>query len=220
MRRLRARSEATVRRRSDGTPPGAAILRVPPAAPPVSAIAARRSPPGLGLKEQLLHEIYSAHFEHVWMFLRHLGIHDRDLDDLAQDVFVKFFERLDLFDRRRMVRPWLLGIAYRRMLEYRRSCERDALLGEPGDLRTEGRAPSADQVIAEQQRKQVVELALRELPLERRVVFLMHDLHDQTVPSIAQELSLPLNTAYSRLRVARREFTSAVRRALRKGQDA
>jgi RNA polymerase sigma-70 factor (ECF subfamily) len=41
----------------------------------------------------------------------------------------------------------------------------------------------------------------------------MHDLNGHSAPEIAGTLGIPLNTVYSRLRVARTEFAAAVRGA-------
>jgi RNA polymerase sigma-70 factor, ECF subfamily len=46
-------------------------------------------------------------------------------------------------------------------------------------------------------------------------VFVMAELDGYTAPEIAGALELPLNTVYSRLRTARQEFTTAVRRLAR-----
>lgn len=44
----------------------------------------------------------------------------------------------------------------------------------------------------------------------------MHDVDGHDVPEIATLLSIPLNTAYSRLRLARADFRAAVERATRR----
>jgi RNA polymerase sigma-70 factor (ECF subfamily) len=54
--------------------------------------------------------------------------------------------------------------------------------------------------------------ALDELDLAQRAVFVMHDLDGVAIPEIASMLGIPLNTAYSRLRLARTAFDRAVRR--------
>ena len=53
---------------------------------------------------------------------------------------------------------------------------------------------------------------LETLDLDRRAVFVLHDLEGETIPVIAEALAIPLNPAYSRLRLARRDFTEAVTR--------
>ena len=57
--------------------------------------------------------------------------------------------------------------------------------------------------------------ALERIPLRRRAVLVMHDLDDIPVADVAAVLGIPLFTAYSRLRKARRELEVAVRQMLR-----
>ena len=62
-------------------------------------------------------------------------------------------------------------------------------------------------------------LALDDLELDRRAVLILHDIDGHSVPEIARALSIPLNTAYSRLRLAREQFKAAVKRIrLRRGE--
>ena len=44
------------------------------------------------------------------------------------------------------------------------------------------------------------------MDFEKRSLVVMHDLEGIAVPEIAALLAVPLNTAYSRLRLARAEF--------------
>ena len=54
--------------------------------------------------------------------------------------------------------------------------------------------------------------ALERIPLRRRAVLVMHDLEEVPMAQIAVTLSIPLFTAYSRLRKARTELEAAIRR--------
>ena len=53
---------------------------------------------------------------------------------------------------------------------------------------------------------------LGRLDAAKREVFVLAELEEMTVPEIAQAIGIPLNTAYSRLRAARHEFSEAVSR--------
>lgn len=44
------------------------------------------------------------------------------------------------------------------------------------------------------------------MTFEKRCLVVMHDLEEIAVPEIATLLAVPMNTAYSRLRLARAEF--------------
>ena len=43
-------------------------------------------------------------------------------------------------------------------------------------------------------------------------MFVMHELDGHAAPEIADAMGIPLNTAYSRLRLARQDFAAAIKR--------
>jgi RNA polymerase sigma-70 factor (ECF subfamily) len=61
------------------------------------------------------------------------------------------------------------------------------------------------------EQKAFLDRALSEMDLDRRAVLVLHDVDGVPVPEIAGALSIPLNTAYSRLRLAREELARAVK---------
>jgi RNA polymerase sigma-70 factor (ECF subfamily) len=52
---------------------------------------------------------------------RGLGLAEQDAEDLVQDVFKTFIERLDSFEGRSQLRTWLFGILHRKAMERRRA---------------------------------------------------------------------------------------------------
>ncbi len=62
--------------------------------------------------------------------------------------------------------------------------------------------------------------ALDTLDLDRRVIFVMHEMDGTACPEIAEALGVPLNTVYSRLRLARQKFKAAIRRLRLKDGEA
>jgi len=162
--------------------------------------------------------IYRGEFRYVWRTLRRLGARPADIEDLAHDVFVVVHRRLADYDARRPLRPWLFGIAFRVASDYRRRARHRAEVAT-GTIEAASAAPRADdQLAAEQDRALVIE-ALAALDLDRRAVLILHDIDGESAPEIARSLGIPLNTVYSRLRVARQRFTAAVRRLqLRRGR--
>jgi len=49
-------------------------------------------------------------------------------------------------------------------------------------------------------------------------VFILHELDECTMPEIAEALGIPLNTAYSRLRLASADLAATVRRLRSRGE--
>lgn len=162
--------------------------------------------------------IFDEHFDYVWSALRRLGVRDADVEDLVHEVFLKIHLRSGDYDGERPVRPWIFGFAYRVAADYRRLARhRVEVLHAPTD--TADPARPVDEQLAAAEDRALLEAALGSVDVDRRAVFLLHDVDGVPVPEIAATLGVPLNTAYSRLRLAREEFAAAARR-LRKAQGA
>jgi RNA polymerase sigma-70 factor, ECF subfamily len=55
-----------------------------------------------------------------------------------------------------------------------------------------------------------LDAALGTIEVGRRAVLLLHEVEEMTAPEIARVMEIPLNTVYSRLRVARGELERAL----------
>lgn len=154
--------------------------------------------------------IYEAELVYVWNVLRKLGIAEADLEDVTHDVFLTVHRRLDGFDRTRPLRPWLFGVAVRVVADHRKRARRSRVVLASADCADEAAGPQEALEIA--RKRQLIHTALEELEFDRRTVFVMHELFGHTVPEIAEALGIPLNTAYSRLRLARDDFEMAIKR--------
>ena len=155
--------------------------------------------------------LYEAEFDYVWNTLRRLGVADANREDLCHDVFVTAWRKLKDYDPARPLRPWLFGIAYRVASDFRqRAYQHREVPDEDADSADD--RPGPDEAVAQRQARELVRRALEHIPIERRGVFVMHDIDGIAAPEIAVALEIPLNTAYSRLRLARRDFGEAVAR--------
>ncbi|MGI5863523.1 MAG: RNA polymerase sigma factor [Myxococcales bacterium] len=154
--------------------------------------------------------MYQREYPYVGKVLIRLGVRAADREDVAHDVFVAAFRGWSRFNSSRPVRPWLFGIAFRiirdRNFKFQNRFEQPTADVEAVDGR------NAEEIASHREALQQVESALASLELERRAVLVMHDIDETPMPQIAESLGLPLNTAYSRLRLARRDFNEAVAR--------
>lgn len=157
-----------------------------------------------------LSAIFDDHFDFVWSALQRLGVREPDLEDLTHEVFLKVHARLDDYDRSRPIRPWLFGFAYRVAAGHRRLVRhRVEVFGQTVEPIDPVRLP--DESAEAHEEGALVRDALEAVDFDRRAVLLLHDGEDVPVPAIAEELGIPVNTTYSRLRIAREEFAAAVR---------
>ncbi len=155
--------------------------------------------------------LFEAHFSYVWNALKRLGVATRDLEDLTQQVFLQVHGQLSIFDSRRPIRPWLFSFAYHAASNYRALARHRVELSIVGPEAVDAR-PTADEQLITRQELELAELALTHVALERRAVLLLHEIEGHSMPEIAESLEIPLNTAYSRLRLARQDYEAALRR--------
>jgi len=160
--------------------------------------------------EPSLSAIFDEHFDYVWNTLQRLGVRSADLEDLAHEVFLKVHARMRDYDRARPIRPWLFGFAYRIASDYRRLARHRVEVFGPAPEPVDPTRP-ADESLEAREERALVAVALESVDFDRRAVLLMHDVEDVPVPAIAEELGILVNTAYSRLRVARAEFATAIK---------
>lgn len=154
--------------------------------------------------------VFDEHFRYVWSSLRRLGVREGDLEDLAHEVFLRVHANLDEYDPARPLRPWLFGFAYRVAADHRRLArhriELTGVVAEAVDPH-----PPADERFAAAEDRALMKQALDQLDVERRAVLVLHHLDGVPVAEIAAVLGVPVNTAYSRLRLAREQLAQTLK---------
>ncbi len=158
--------------------------------------------------------VYDANVAFVWRNLRRLGVMDRDVEDKCQEVFVVAHRRWEEFvDRGHGPRAWLFQIVLRVASDARRHRRRHPVDPDGGIAldRQSVEAPQAA-AVARKQALDLLDRALASIDMGRRAVLVLHEIEQMTAPEIARTLELPLNTVYSRLRVARMELDAELAR--------
>lgn len=166
--------------------------------------------------------VYLSHVKFVWRCLRSFGVPAQALDDAVAEVFVVVHRRLPEFDgEHARVTTWLYEIAWRVARRHRARAQQEASKHVPlidggesagespvhlesaacGDLREE---------VEHADRLDIARRALEALGVEKRDVFVLAFVEQRPAPEIAAILGIPLNTVYSRMRAAKRDFAEAV----------
>ncbi len=149
------------------------------------------------------HALYRGEFAFVWAAARRLGVPPGAVDDAVQDVFVTAYRRLDQLRFEVSPRAWLYGVTRRVASRYHR-----------GAFRRRRRVAALEQAAppiqpAPQDRAlalQHIDRLLDDLGPGTRAAWEMSELLGMSGPEIASELGLPLNTVYSRVRLARQQL--------------
>jgi RNA polymerase sigma-70 factor (ECF subfamily) len=164
-------------------------------------------------------EIYERYFDFVWSSARRLGAGETAIDDIVQEIFIVIHVKVRTLQKPESLRSWIYGIARRTVSNYHRATRAREASGIGLTLHHELELPlprTPLDLTEQSDRVRLLWSLLDELEPAKREVLILVELEEMTVPEAAEALEIPLNTAYSRLRVARQEFEAAVaRRALR-----
>jgi RNA polymerase sigma-70 factor (ECF subfamily) len=165
-------------------------------------------------RESTFRAMYDAHVDFVWRNLRRLGVAEADTEDRTQEVFVVAHRRFAEFvDRGHGPRAWLFQIVLRVASDARRHHRRHPEVPDGGvSLDRASVEPQQTEAIARREALSRLDAALASIDLSRRAVLVLHEIEEMTAREIAQVLSIPLNTVYSRLRVGRIELEQALAR--------
>lgn len=142
---------------------------------------------------------------------------DQDLAmDLAQDAFLKAFDRLEQFDPSRRFGPWLFRIAVNTTYDHLRKIKRKgkwALFSEAGEDRVPD--PQAADPRGDLDLSQEVQTVLTDIPETYRTVLVLRDLEGFSTSEVAAVTERSEATIRWRLAEARRMFKDAWERRQR-----
>jgi RNA polymerase sigma-70 factor (ECF subfamily) len=143
--------------------------------------------------------VFGSEHAYVLRVLHRLGAREADAEDIAHDVFVIFLRRIRDYDRKRPIRPWLRAIASRVAANHRALARhRVEQLGDDAMCAAKGTTDADEWVMAFD--------SMKALDEERRAILVLHDVWGYSMPEIAERLGIPLNTGYTRLRLARKSL--------------
>lgn len=153
-------------------------------------------------------EIYDAWFEDVSRWVRALGGLEADRDDIIQEVFLVVRRRLHSFDGENPA-GWLYRITRRQVRDFRRRTWVKHIFtrqrsDDPDILPSTGSGPAVNLEHKEKQR--VLFGLLQKMGEHRRTAFVLFEIEGLSGEEIARIQSVPVNTVWSRLHHARREF--------------
>jgi RNA polymerase sigma-70 factor (ECF subfamily) len=156
-------------------------------------------------------ELFRSYAPFVANFLARMGVARSDIDDLVQEVFLVAHRGGGYAPGPAKPTTYLASIAFRAATTHRRKRNTrsfvklaDEVVSVAGDER---HSPERD--ADQKQQLALLDRALDALDHDKRVVFVLAELQGESVVSIAQTLAIPVDTAYSRLRAARRIFREA-----------
>jgi RNA polymerase sigma-70 factor (ECF subfamily) len=133
----------------------------------------------------------------------------QDALDVTQDAFVRAYDALGSYDRKRPFAPWLHAIVTNLALNSAKRKHRSQSLDEL-ELRDAAATPEQHALVTEQQER--VRQAVLQLPPEWRAVVELRYFQDLSYHEIAETLNLPVSDVKSHLFRARAKLKQLVER--------
>jgi len=157
-----------------------------------------------------LGQIYDQHSDYVFRCLRSLGVSPSQLEDAVQDVFIVVHQKLASFDGACALRTWLYAIVIRVARK-----KRAALARAWAEEIDSAGADCTETQAAAKEGLELAHRALAALDRDKREVFVLIEVEQMSAPEAAEILGIPVNTVYSRLRLARLSFERALQQLTR-----
>lgn len=125
-----------------------------------------------------------------------------DAQDIAQDTFLKAYEKLDQYELKRRFPPWLYAIAANLCKNKLRRDRFTQPLKNPGRLLSQGKN-DPEKEMARERRRKVVKRSLNGLPYKYRAPLILRYYTDLSYEEISRALAIPTGTVKTRLHRAK-----------------
>ncbi|HMD99483.1 MAG TPA: sigma-70 family RNA polymerase sigma factor [Terriglobia bacterium] len=155
------------------------------------------------------------HQKRVFSLVYHLVRRRDEVEDIAQEIFIKAFRGIRSYNFQASFGTWLSRIAVNHCYDYLRREQKAKLayywqIGEEGSRAIEGQAQSTPEgalnVEQESEARDLAEKLLARAPAEDRTILVLKELEDHSVEEIAAILQLRPNTVKVRLHRARKRM--------------
>ena len=150
--------------------------------------------------------------------LRIVGRYD-DVEDLAQETFIRAFRSLHQFDRERPFSTWIISIATHRAIDHlRRRRPPTISLDRPVANRESDRClqladlkNNPEEAFARKELGTLLEVALRRLPPNLRTVLVLREQWGHSYLDISEIMNIPVNTVRTWIYRARRQLGAVMK---------
>jgi RNA polymerase sigma-70 factor (ECF subfamily) len=131
----------------------------------------------------------------------------RSAEDLAQETFIRAYQRLDTFDQKREFGPWIRRVSANLCYNHLQKKRVDQVtLRDEIDSAAFQSNDGPEATVSANERAEQIRTALASLPDHYRLVLELRHFQGMNYDEIAQALGLPLNTIKSHLFRARKQL--------------
>ena len=145
-------------------------------------------------------QLYDSHVDRIYRLAYRMTGEDDQAQEFTQETFIRAFERIDQFRGESAFGTWLTSIGtsviYNGLRKVTRFRQREFEYDEVGAI-------AGIERHAEPDLKERLTLAIDDLPVKYKMVFVMHDVEGYTHEEIGEALNVPVGTSKAQLSRAR-----------------
>jgi RNA polymerase sigma factor (sigma-70 family) len=154
--------------------------------------------------DRSLEQLITRHFNPLLKFsLKFVSTID-EAEDIVQDTFLKFWRHIDRFRSGNKFRPWIYTIARNTALDHLKR-RRSMVFSQLDDIKNDipftetiaDNEPIPSMIHENMQLANDLDNAFTNLPLDHRVVLVLHYHEDMTFQEISGAMKIPMNTVKS-----------------------
>ncbi len=161
--------------------------------------------------------IYREHSRHVYSLCWHMTRNPAEAEDLAQDVFLRVFRKIQMFRGESAFSTWLHRLAINVVLMHlRKEKSKTASLGQTKRFDEGGSTPGCevgglDASLAGLPDRVNLKRAVEQLPTAHKIVFVLHDVQGYGHQDIAEMMASTVGASKGQLHRARRRLRDLLR---------
>jgi len=161
--------------------------------------------------KQTFDQVYKDTFAFVWRITKKQGVHESQIDDIVQEIFLTVHRRLPSFEWKCGVKTWVYSITMNVITNYRRTRKRKGSgqsitsdVGDPDLIVDDAKSPFENSKQA--QASKILHHLISQMDQKKAEAFVLSELEGMSASEIAEALKVNTNTVFSRIRASRIEF--------------
>lgn len=125
-----------------------------------------------------------------------------DANDVLQEVFIKFFKKLNDIEESFNIKSWLVRVTKNHCIDAWRKKKRNNFINE-FDENIDSESNTPEEELIEENKREILEKSLSELDKDLKILIILRDIEGLSYEEISESLKIPIGTVKSRLNRAR-----------------
>ncbi|MFV0376784.1 MAG: RNA polymerase sigma factor [Mangrovibacterium sp.] len=157
-------------------------------------------------------DLFYRHHQKLYAFLLNLTHSKFDSEEILQQVFVRIWEKRDLFNEQYPFETFLFKVAKNTFLNYTRKKINQRIVDQNIELYTELTAENADSYFMLRETNELIESIISSMPPKRQQIFRMQKIEGLSRKEISEKLQLSVVTIDTHLAKANKDVLTALKR--------